>query len=210
MTRGSPLADGAPRTRFAFQVTVAQRDRHFLKRYGPTSASARCTTSRSRVGTGCPRRRTRSHLDVRSASESCRSPTGSCCRVPSGDSPSGGATSWWRANEHVGGAGRLARCTGATDSCVVEDFADRTTPVQPDTDPTAAFVAGFMAAESTFVFPSPRRFACVVALGARDRAASSCCTNTSASGTCAGSRGAGRATTMRSVGPCAGSGTSSA
>jgi hypothetical protein len=40
--------------------------------------------------------------------------------------------------------------------------------VRPATD-TAAFVAGFFAAEGTFTRPSPTMFACVVALGASDQ-----------------------------------------
>jgi hypothetical protein len=69
------------------------------------------------------------------------------------------------------GSGRhRARFLAVSVRCAAAGSADATTTVKPDTEHVAAFVAGFVAAEGTFVESgNPPKFRFAVGLGASDR-----------------------------------------
>ncbi len=172
-SRERTYADGSPRLRFRFQVTVASRDRHLLEQlqhllgYGSI-------TDRSPARPGYqPTSELRICRSAPTARPPSRSRSGISCRRPSAGSSRRGERRWTGTSPLIrpvgGSVRRSARNRDAESRSAVAVCAVATTTVPPVTDFLAVFIGGFVAAEGNFRSAGyPPKFTFAVGLGATD------------------------------------------
>ena len=170
-----PFRDGSTRLRFGFSVSVATRDRPMLEalhtflgvgsiRDVPPARPGHQPISVFRVGS------LRAHHAA-----TIPSPSTSCSPAPNASCSTSGARrcSARNGNTRIATPKALLRApfSAATSQCEVGCCAGVTTTVKPDTEDHAAFLAGFVAAEGTFVETgNPPRYRFAVGLARVDRA----------------------------------------